>query len=151
MSTPFIRRIGIVILESGIIYSVFLVVSIVMCLTNVPYRKIFVDMVNNIIPITFYLIILRLGQAHGIDPDCQGLESGLVFASAPTSAGLSQSCLSNHGMQSIVAGETKSVPVEPIPTQKGPTYTSHPPNVTRPGTSSSTTSASKQVSLDLVV
>ena len=47
LSTSFIRRIGKVILESGLIYSVSLVLSIVMCVGNAPYRKIFVDAVSN--------------------------------------------------------------------------------------------------------
>ncbi|KAK1235894.1 hypothetical protein PQX77_000866 [Marasmius sp. AFHP31] len=100
LSTSFIRRIGTVILESGLMYSVSLIVSIIMCVINAPYGKIFVDMVSCIIPITFYLIILRLKRRRSTDVEHQTTSGSVTF---PTSS-LRFSAVSGRVSQSFGGG-----------------------------------------------
>ncbi|KAJ8084939.1 hypothetical protein PM082_003716 [Marasmius tenuissimus] len=130
LSTSFIRRIGTVILESGIMYSVSLIVSITMCGINAPYGKIFVDMVSTespllesrlashataspkvscIIPITFYLIILRLKRRRSTDIEYQTTSGSVTF---PASS-LRFSAVSGRVSQSLGVGNlTESCVIE---------------------------------------
>ncbi|KAG7086193.1 hypothetical protein E1B28_002156 [Marasmius oreades] len=73
-----------VVVESGIIYSVWLIVGLVLLVTRASITRVFLSL-NSIIPITFYLIIIRLGQARRKESESTGMESGMVFRTTTNS------------------------------------------------------------------
>ncbi|KAL0579025.1 hypothetical protein V5O48_002979 [Marasmius crinis-equi] len=53
-----------IILESGAIYSFFLLASLITVVTDSKIQKFFIDNHTAVIPSTFYLVIIRLGRAR---------------------------------------------------------------------------------------
>ncbi|KAL0579024.1 hypothetical protein V5O48_002978 [Marasmius crinis-equi] len=151
-TSSFLKTVLRVILESGIIYSVTLVVGIALCIADSPYQKIPNDTIIIVIPITFYLIILRLGQARHANVD--GTASSLAFKTSASYTFRTRAA-SNATVASFGPGPaTRSFIIQcPSPTQTRARSTStvtfthsyvHPSKdgAGRPGTGSTTATGS---------
>jgi len=77
-----LRRVSRIILDSGMIYSVTLLITIILYTSHLNTQYIFLDMLMPIIPITFYMIIIRLDANSRAPATTVGASSGGTAVSA---------------------------------------------------------------------
>ncbi|KAF9261824.1 hypothetical protein L218DRAFT_474203 [Marasmius fiardii PR-910] len=99
-----------VVVESGLIYSVFLVTAIVSCVFKSSTQKIFTSLAVSMVPITFYLIIIRLGRARREDNIASS--SSIIFTSAGPIENFTTTSRSGRFSVATVSSNAKVVAVQ---------------------------------------
>jgi len=99
-----------VIIDAGLIYSVVLIVTLITFCLNLNTQFILVDILQPLIPITFYMIITRL-DANARNPSAS--THSKVSASAFQTTGVESHGLQLQRIRVDFTQETDAMPVEP--------------------------------------